>query len=330
MMENFEKGFKELPPSNLEGRIAPTTEYTERSGGINVKKYQASSNLKVIVMLVVVMVGLLGVVGYFGYQKYIASKGGSLSEDMKVLSSSNPSQIADYFYKKATGKSEVDTSDVVKQDANVKPVSNVEQSEGIQKTTTMDVDLSGPSEDEEIQNAKKVAVSVGGGGRLDPFMPYTEKNLTMFNPDFDIVAPPEQLSVNPAVQEMMKATVSGIMYQKGGASSAIVNINGSDQLVRVGDKVDGQSIIDITRDRVVMKQGSNIFRVAVGQSIESTGITYNNVSNLNKKFGGASAPRRAGVIEINVSNPGGAPQPKSETIPTAGNVPSGMPQIPTL
>lgn len=145
-----------------------------------------------------------------------------------------------------------------------------------------------------------VLVSIGGGGRENPFLPYKEKKVVSGNYDnlgFELVEPPSMSIPDPMAEELMQTTISGIMYDTRNPS-AIVNINGEDQLVRRGDRLYGFSILDITRDKVVIKSGSNIYRASVGQSITNEGVNINEVANLQRKFGGRYNQRNVKPIQI--------------------------------
>ena len=87
----------------------------------------------------------------------------------------------------------------------------------------------------------------------------------------------------------METTISGIMYDYKNPS-AIINIDGQDQLVRRGDKLAGYIVLDITKDKVVIKSGSNVYRASVGQSISAEELNINQVANLKRKFAGVNNP----------------------------------------
>lgn len=145
---------------------------------------------------------------------------------------------------------------------------------------------------------KPVVVSVSNGGRINPFMPYQANLANM--PKFDIVAPPLDLpELDPLNDQLMATKISGIMYDSS-RPSAIINIDGTDQLVHKGDRVKGYYILDITRDRVVIRYGSNIYRASVGQELDSS-LQFNEVSNVSRQFGGAYSASK-NLIEINANN----------------------------
>ena len=70
--------------------------------------------------------------------------------------------------------------------------------------------------------------------------------------------------------------------------SAIVNIDGVDQLVRIGDILSGFEFISITRNKVVIRSDDNIYRASVGQPLNAEKITNPiEISNLETKFKGS-------------------------------------------
>lgn len=143
----------------------------------------------------------------------------------------------------------------------------------------------------------KVSLNIRTGGRSNPFKPYTERSLTGGG-SFDLVEPPEYIPDEPVAEDLMQTTVSGILYNAQ-KSSAIINVDGTDQLVNKGDKIAGFQIVNITKNKVYVKKGTNTIAAGVGESIEEPALTYNSVYNLPKKFGGYYGSPKKGVILIN-------------------------------
>lgn len=147
-------------------------------------------------------------------------------------------------------------------------------------------------------NARPVIIPVAAGGRVDPFMPYAQREALANKPKFDIIAPPLDLpAADPVVDEVIDTKISGIMYDSS-RPSAIVNFGGTDQLVHKGDTVKGCKILDITKNTVVIKYKTNIYQASVGQSLNE-GINLNPVSNLAKQFGGAYSDTPKSTIQFN-------------------------------
>ncbi len=147
---------------------------------------------------------------------------------------------------------------------------------------------------------KQVMFTVASGGRIDPFMPFKQRDTSAGAPKFDVIGPPTELpEVDLSAEELMATKISGIMYDAM-RPSAIINFDGTDHLVHKGDMVKGYSILDITKDRVVLKLGTNIYRAAVGQQVEDS-VKFNEVSNVSRQFGGAYS-KSNGLIEIKPIN----------------------------
>lgn len=122
----------------------------------------------------------------------------------------------------------------------------------------------------------------------DPFMPYRDVT-NSFNapPKFELLEPPESASEGSDAARVMDVSVSGILYDLC-SPSAILNIEGTDHLVKKGDTMSNYQILDINKDSVTVKLGQNVYRAGIGEMLTSnTGdIHYNKVSNLDSKFGG--------------------------------------------
>ncbi len=149
----------------------------------------------------------------------------------------------------------------------------------------------GQNEDANIENndmnSSMVTLSVEDTGRNDPFLPYNEKVVVKAKPKFnyDLMPPPETIIVDTSAQEAISTKVSGIMYDRDNPS-AIINIDGSDYLVRSGDSMNGYKVLAIAKDYVTVQKGVNIYKAGVGEIFSKNSINYNTVSNLENKFGG--------------------------------------------
>ena len=143
--------------------------------------------------------------------------------------------------------------------------------------------------DQAAQNNTMVAMSVEDMGRSDPFLPEGEKVVVKPKPKKPayssyLMPPPETITVDSTATEVITTKVSGIMYDKFNPS-AILNISGSDYLVRTGDVINGYKILSIGRETVTVQYGSNVYKASVGELFTGNGINFNTVSNLNSKFG---------------------------------------------
>lgn len=144
------------------------------------------------------------------------------------------------------------------------------------------------------KNTTMVSMSVEDMGRSNPFLPESENvnHAVQKKPAYSsyLMPPPETITVDTTATEVMSSKVSGIMYDKFNPS-AILNISGSDYLVRSGDVINGYKVLSIGRETVTVQYGSNVYKASVGEMFSGDGINFNTVSNLNNKFGGSHNKR---------------------------------------
>lgn len=137
--------------------------------------------------------------------------------------------------------------------------------------------------------AKKDLISIPTGTvKANPFLPYRDiSGNTLVNdvPKFDLVEPPDVVNENSDAARVMDTVVSGILYDKY-SPSAILNIEGNDYLVKKGDVVNNYKVVNIMQDSVTVKLGNNTYKAGIGEILTEGSLTHNDVSNLNKKFGG--------------------------------------------
>lgn len=144
---------------------------------------------------------------------------------------------------------------------------------------------------------KRVLISVDNSGRQNPFLPANESasiagisNLPYLTP------PPETLPIQSDAGKVMTTTISGILYDKYNPS-AIINIEGTDYLVKKGDTINSYRVLSIGKTEVIVQLGKNIYKAGVGELLTQTNMNYNTIANLNKKFGGNE-------ISVNVKKKG--------------------------
>jgi len=230
------------------------------------------------------------------------------------LTQSTQKPTGDDFYKAATGQNTVPAQSVSQQAAPVQAPSAQTKSAEVakpaqQKTEVKKVEAKkaekAPAKKEK-ESETLVTVSVTGNvGRQDPFLPAveittrTESELPKL-PVASYHQPPIEVVENPEATKLMQTTISGIMFDTF-APSAIISVEGQDHLVRKGDRINGYRILDITKNRVVVQNGTNIYRATVGETLTTTegGVIFNNVDNLQRKFAGANAPENTEMIHIN-------------------------------
>ena len=135
---------------------------------------------------------------------------------------------------------------------------------------------------------RSVITIPSGTVKANPFVPYrdiTETGVVNDVPTYSIVEPPEFVDNNSDAARIMDTVVSGILFDTF-SPSAIINIEGNDYLVKKGDVVNNYKVLNITPDSVTVQLGKNSYKAGIGEILTSGAMNYNEVSNLNNKFGG--------------------------------------------
>lgn len=140
-----------------------------------------------------------------------------------------------------------------------------------------------------------VMITIGEVGRKDPFVPLesvgnVEAKKTAksdLGVGFDVIEPPQLGVQSEELTRLLNTRVTGILYDSV-RPSAIVNIDGVDQLVRKGDVISGFEIIAITKNKVIIQSDNNVYRASVGQPLNAEKIVNSvEIANLRTKFWGA-------------------------------------------
>ena len=145
---------------------------------------------------------------------------------------------------------------------------------------------------QDADTDKMVSVAVDNLGRTNPFLPPGESaqmsaSVPQGRLQYDILPPLETPAPDSGAKRVASTKVSGIMYDKS-SPSAILNIDGSDYLVRSGDVINGYKVLSIDKSVVTVQVGSNIYKAGVGQLVTdgNSSVNYNQVANLSNRFGG--------------------------------------------
>lgn len=140
-----------------------------------------------------------------------------------------------------------------------------------------------------VSSAKKDVIAIPGGTtKANPFLPYRDisgSSSLSDVPAFNLIEPPESVDEGSDAARVMDTVVSGILFDKF-SPSAILNIEGNDYLVKKGDVVNNYKIVNIMQDSVTVKLGANVYKAGIGEILTEGSLNYNDVSNLNNKFGG--------------------------------------------
>lgn len=140
-----------------------------------------------------------------------------------------------------------------------------------------------------VTNNKGVISIPSGVQKADPFVPYglnVNDKAGLNIPEYDLTPPPEEANIDSDAARVMDTIVSGILYDAH-SPSAILNIEGTDYLVKKGDVVNNYKVLAINKNSVTVKLGQNVYTAGIGEILTEGTINRNEISNLNKKFGGA-------------------------------------------
>ncbi|MCQ2789118.1 MAG: hypothetical protein MJ229_01945 [bacterium] len=144
--------------------------------------------------------------------------------------------------------------------------------------------------------SKRVTIAIQDSGRDNPFKPSPifEKRVQYVEKlPLPLVDPPTGNDdvIDKTAITVMKTSVSGILYDQY-SPSAILNLKnsegvGSDYLVSVGDTLNGYKVLSITKTKVTVKLGNNVYIAGVGEYLKKAYLdSSKNLSNINHKFGG--------------------------------------------
>lgn len=176
------------------------------------------------------------------------------------------------------------------QDAIPTPIADVEPQPTVKPENTKANADKKVEEKSEIDLSNKSAVfDIDAGGRITPFVPYRERNLTYSSLDFgDLPLPPNSGEMDEVLSSLVSAKVTGILYDEV-SPSAIINVLEDDYLVKPGDIVESFKIESITKDYVAIKTGSNVYRAKVGDIVDGE-LYGTGVYNLGHRFAGTFSP----------------------------------------
>lgn len=174
------------------------------------------------------------------------------------------------------------------------PIAQEEQAPSAEEgTTVIEEDNATVNVPEEEDTDAMISISVENMGRANPFLPPGEAAARVAaipkeTLQYDLLPPLEEPKADESASTVVTTRVSGIMYDKN-SPSAILNVNGSDYLVRSGDVLNGYKVLSIGKSVVTVQMGANVYKAGVGELIAEgkDGIKYNQVANLSSKFGGS-------------------------------------------
>jgi len=178
-----------------------------------------------------------------------------------------------------------DLSQIYNETVNLQQNPNLAENPQVNKkeATANDEDIEiMPKKKAVKKDGKTVLISVKETGRENPFMPLNDFNSSVA---YSLVSPPTETYPNSNADKVMSTTISGILYDTY-SPSAIINIQGTDYLVKKGDVINHYKVLSIEKEKVLVQLGKNIYKAGVGELLSQSNVNYNTVANLNKKFAG--------------------------------------------
>lgn len=141
-------------------------------------------------------------------------------------------------------------------------------------------------------NEKVVEVKKSNVGRSDPFKPMdTIGDISSGNMSLILgkgaeelpIPPGESISSSPD-KDTVEIKINGILYDLN-RSSAILNIDGNDYVVREGDKIFNLRVKTITPDKVFITYGRNVYKKGVGEGF-SGNLNSSPIDGFDSMFAG--------------------------------------------
>lgn len=292
--DNFDYDFLNNQPSS------PAQKETSEEKAPENPKPNKNSTKMILPIIILALVLLLGGVLYVMYGADMSFSGlkakNSNTEDTVGLSSGNEnSEEIDRILSEASETISISRNNPEQiLSSDDEEIIQVERNKGVNAND--DLLASAQNNNEKIATLQ-TSVPRGNMGRLDPFNPMggSKNNL------FDVLMPPSNPTPDLEAQQLMTLKISGIMYTPD-SPSALINIAGSDQLVRRGDKFNGFSVEGISKDKVTVRNGRNTYTASVGESLNFESVGVNAIPNLNNKFAGPYSKGKGRIIEINTIN----------------------------
>ncbi len=279
--------------------------------------YENPSNNKsngngIIIIVVLILVLLLLAGAVFFITKRSSSGGQSVSNNVQetvaapseggIEIQTNDAPNDDFFEQDGNANNDMISVDFNNQtgEANI-PVENNEGTEIVatvsdqpapeEKNNNDDIFSEGGLLSNVGKENDTIMVTYNPAARTNPFKPpvIEDKNKSedlLNNTGFEIIEPPVKSVADENLTKLLQTQISGIMYDEN-SPSAIVNLNGVDQFVRVGDTVSGYTIESITKDCVQIKYKSNSYVASVGELFTRGSLEKRPaVANLENKFAG--------------------------------------------
>lgn len=265
-----------------------------------------------IILVILIILILLAVGGFLAYSKL--SSGGVANNSTPIQqenfdnnqdnnNAENSGDMGDFFFNEAGGNEngmmsvgfndngETNVATDGNTDGTGENIATVTDQTGTKANDLSPDDIfsnGGLNADDDENNA--IMVSYNKALRLNPFKPPVAQKSNEYsdvnNTDFEIIEPPSTSNPDENLKRLLQTQISGIMYDDI-SPSAIVNLNGVDQFVKIGDVVSGYKIENITKNKVQISYKNNSYVASVGELFTRGYVEKQQaVVNLEHKFAG--------------------------------------------
>ena len=143
---------------------------------------------------------------------------------------------------------------------------------------------------------KMAQLAIEDYGRVNPFLPPSEAvdmTRAVSSLPYELITPPEDATADSDASRIIRTKVSGILYDNSNPA-AILNMEGTDYLVRTGDVINNYKVLAIYKDNVAVQLGDNFYKAGVGELLAENKINHNIVPNLERRFGGSNVKMNIG------------------------------------
>ncbi|MCD7740047.1 MAG: hypothetical protein LUH11_01685 [Candidatus Gastranaerophilales bacterium] len=263
-------------------------------------------------LILIILLIVLGLLGLLAIPKLMGNKNSNsaivkneMSENTEQNSNPSDDNLANTFFDESGGENndmmsvdfndngDINVSDGEGEDGNVATVSDADSSDNVSSEDLFGNQEEHPDEENhENQENNAIMVVYNKAARINPFKPPVVKDEEQLpfeeinNTPFEIIEPPTVSVPDENLSRLLQTQISGILYDDE-SPSAIVNLNGIDQFVKVGDVISGYKIVQITNDKVQIDYKNNSYVAAIGELFTKGSLEKQSaVVNLNNKFAG--------------------------------------------
>ncbi len=305
---------------NYEEAGAETEDYSDENyeDDYETDDYPQTSSPKknngAVLIILVLLIALLGVGAFYflnqNQDESIADNGNNQQQEYSPQNNEgNPNNngMTDQFFNQSNGdgadmvsvdfNNQDGSANVTSQGENGEIVATVSEQpqENMNNPAVSNENSNNNPQNEELnipEPNNTIMVSYNPNARQNPFKPPVinpkedEAYKLLNTTGFEVIEPPVTSVVDENMTKLLQTQISGILYDNE-SPSAIVNLNGVDQFVKIGDTISGYKVENITKDKVQISYKNNSYVASVGELFVRGELDkQSTVANLESKFAG--------------------------------------------